>query len=292
VQVERLDGTRTAEGYDVLVIATGVSNGFWRQPRVETLDEIEDGLASTRAQLAGAGTIAVVGGGATGVSAAGNLARRHPGTQVHLFFSGEEPLPEYHARTRRQIVRALGGAGVHLHAGHRARIPDGFDTDRLTTGPVEWTTGQEPFEADVTLWAVGRIRPNSEWLPADMLDEAGFVRVDEHLRVPGHPNVFAVGDLAASDPHRSSARNWGYRVVAGNIRALERGREDRLRRFKAPETRWGSILGVQDDGMVVHQPNGAAFRVPRWAVQPLLFDLYLNTLMYRGVRRSRATGRR
>ena len=111
--------------------------------------------------------------------------------------------------------------------------------------------------------------------------------VDEHLRVPDHPNVFAIGDVAATDPDRCSARNFGYRVLVHNLKALARGREDRLKRFVAPEHRWGSILGLEADGMTVYQPDGKRFRVPRWAVQPVLFDLFTKVGIYRGVRRSR-----
>ena len=53
-------------------------------------------------------------------------------------------------------------------------IPQGFACDRLTTGPVQWSTGQPPFDADLTLWSVGRVRPNNAFIPKDMLDEHGF----------------------------------------------------------------------------------------------------------------------
>lgn len=290
VHVATADDRRLILPYDLLVVATGVTNGFWRQNQVEGLDAVEERLDAVAAQIGAAASVAVVGGGATGVSAAANLARRHPDKAVHLFYGQDEPLPGYHPRVRRDLVRTLERAGVHLHPGHRALVPDGFRTDRLTTEPIEWSTGQAPFAAELVLWAIGAVRPNTDFLPADLLDDDGFVRVDEHLRVPGHPEVFAIGDVAASDPNRSSARNWGYRVVAHNVKAVARGREDRLKRFQAPENRWGSVLGLQDDGMVVHQPNGSSFRVPRWAVQPLLFDLWTNVIMYGGVRRS-ATSR-
>ena len=284
VHVDLADGRTAVAPYDVLVIASGVTNGFWRQNRVETLDAVEEGMAEIAAQIDEAASLAVVGGGATGVSVAANLARRHPAKDIHLFYGQDEPLPGYHPGVRRHIVRDLERAGVHLHPGHRAVVPEGFRADRLTTDPVEWSTGQAPFRAERTLWAVGDVRPNTDFLPPDMLDERGFVKVDEHLRVPGHPNVFAVGDVAASDPNRSSARNWGYLLVAHNVRRLLRGREDRMRRYSAPPHRWGSVLGLQDDGMVVFQPDGRSFRVPRWAVQPVLFRFYMHAVMYGGLR--------
>lgn len=289
VRVERADGGVGEERYDVLVVASGASNGFWRHDRVETLAEIEAGLTGVAHRVGRAGTLAVVGGGATGVSVAANLARRPGGPDVHLFYAQDEPLPGYHPKVRRSVVAELERSGVHLHPGHRAEVPEGFAGDRLTTDPITWSTGQPPFTADLTLWAVGAIRPHSGFLPADVLDEGGFVRVDEHLRVPGHRNVFAVGDVAASDPHRSSARNWGYFVVARNVRALAAGR--RLRRYRAPEHRWGSVFGLGEDGLVVYQPDGSSYRVPRWAADPLLFRLWLRTVLYGGLRRDRDRAR-
>ncbi len=292
VHVDGADGRRTVVRYDYLVVASGVTNGFWRQSQVEDLDAIEDGLTTVASQIEAAASVAVVGGGATGVSAAANLARRYPTKSIDLFFSQDEPLPGYHPRVRRHLARVLTDVGVELHPGHRAAVPDGFRADRLTTAPVEWSTGQARFEADLVLWATGDVRPNSGFLPADMVDAQGFVRVDDQLRVPGHANVFAVGDIAASDPNRSSARNWGYRVVVHNVKAVADGRKN-LKAFEAPEHRWGSILGIQDDGMTVYQPNGSSFRVPAWAAQPVLFDLITKTGIYGGVRRpSRRPGLR
>lgn len=285
VKVERAMGGEVWLTYDQLVIATGVSNGFWRHDRVEDLDAIEAGIRTIDDELLAARTVAIVGGGPTGVSAAVGLARRDPGKEVHLYFAPELPLAGYHHRTRERIERELRTAGVHLHPGHRAKVPDGFEGDRLTHEPVEWTTGQDATATDVVLWATGKVRPHTGCLPDELLDEDGFVRVDEHLAAPGRPGVWAVGDVAASDPARSSARNWGFLVVAANVKALAAGRSDRFKRFKAPEHRWGSILGVQDDGLLVFQPDGRAVRVPKGVVQPVLFDLYLHRGLYRGLRR-------
>jgi NADH dehydrogenase FAD-containing subunit len=282
VHVESADGAAAAEPYDVLVVATGASNGFWRHDRVEDLSAIEQDLASVTAELDAAASIAVIGGGATGVGVADNLARRG-GAAVHLFHAGEQPLPEYHPKVRSWITGQLRADGVLVHPDHRAVVPPGFAGDQLTRGPVEFSTGQRPFAADLTLWAVGGVRPHSGFLPASVLDADGFVRVDEHLQVVGHPNVYAVGDVAASDPHRSSARNWGYRVVVANVLAAARGRAPR-RRFRAPEYRWGSIFGLQDDGLLVVQPDGRRFRIPRWAAEPLLFRLFVTGYLYGGLR--------
>lgn len=284
VHVDRHDGSSTVEGYDLLVIATGASNGFWRHDRVEDLAMIDAELEAATTALTEAATVAVIGGGATGVSVADNLARK--GTaHVHLFHSGDQPLPGYHPKVRQWIGDELRAHGVAVHADHRAVMPDGFAGDRLTTEPVRWSTGQEPFAADVVLWATGGVRPHSSFLPIEVLDADGFVLVDEHLQVPGHPEVFAVGDVAASDPNHSSARNWGYRVVLANAKIRLSGRNRQLKRYHAPEHRWGSILGLQDDGMVVVQPNGKRVRIPRWFAEPMLFRLFVTQYLYGGLRR-------
>lgn len=283
VEVEGTDGRRTREPYDWLVIATGASNGFWRHDRVEDLPTIHSEHDEVQSRIDSAGTVAIVGGGPTGVGVADNLARR--GTQeVHLFHSGDLPLPGYHPRARTWVADRLRADGVRVHPGHRAVLPEGIDTDRITSEPVGWSTGQPPFGADATVWALGRVRPHSAFLPAEVLDGEGFVRVDEHLRVPGYPNVFALGDVAASDPNRSSARNFGYRVVVGNMERLGRRGRGRLRTFRAPEYRWGSVFGVQEDGLVILQPDGRRVRVPRWIARQVLLRVFVETYLYGGLR--------
>ncbi len=285
VQVEDAAGSTTVEHYDWLVLATGASNGFWRHDRVEHLDEVLDGHDDVARLIASAATVAVVGGGPSGVSVADNLARTGS-HQVHLFHSGELPLPGYHPWARQWVAERLRSDGVVVHPNHRARFADDFTGDQVTSGAIEWATGQEPFEADAIIWAVGRVRPHSGFLPAEVLDPDAFVRVDRHLRVRGHPDVFAVGDVAASDPNRSSARNFGARVVVANLRRLMAGSGRKLRAFRAPEYRWGSVLGVQDDGLVILQPNGKRVRVPRWMAQEVLLRLFVRTYLYGTLRRA------
>jgi NADH dehydrogenase FAD-containing subunit len=284
----REDGATIAEGYDALVISTGVTNGFWRQPSLQSPNEIGAGLRAAHDRVAAADTVIIVGGGAAAVSSAVNIATTWPEKRIDLYFPGERVLGEYHPGIWQRVRGKLTDLGVGLHPGHRAVVSNGFAGDEITGEPVRWSTGQPPASADAVLWAIGRVRPNTDWLPTEILDEHGFVRVTPDLRVPSHRGVFAVGDVAATDPLRSSARNRGDALVAHNIRAEFTGR--RLRAFRTPGRRWGSLVGIQPDGLEVFLPTGHAFRLPPWSVQRVVMPWIVRRGMYRGIRENQPLG--
>ena len=208
VHVSLPDGSAQEEPYDALLIASGVSSGFWRTAHIESRSAMERAVQVDHEALAAARTFAVVGAGASGVSAAYNVAFRFPSCAVHLFCSGEEVLPGYNPRTQRAVREHLRRAGVIVHTQHRAVLPDGSPSERLRREPIAWVSpsGEPSFEADLVLWAVGHARPNSGFVPAELLDASGFVLVDQHLRAGGKDTVFALGDVAVP-----SARTLGSR---------------------------------------------------------------------------------
>lgn len=282
VFARRDDGSAVTEDYDALVISTGVANGFWRQPGLQSDAEIGTDLRAAHEILGAADSVMVIGGGAAAVSSAAQLATTWPAKRIDLYFPGARGLVHHHPRTWDRVARRLGDLGVRLHPDHRAVLPDGFDCDRITSEPVQWSAGQPPASADAVLWTVGRVRPNTGWLPAEMLDEHGFVRVTPDLRVPGHPEVFAVGDVAATDPLRSSARNRGDVLLARNVRATLAGRP--LRDYHPPRRRWGSVMGVQPGGLEVFTANGSVFRFPAWLFDKVLLPWVVGWGYYHGVR--------
>lgn len=272
-------------GYDVLVVATGVSNGFWRSPGFQAEADVTAALGAAHERLARAGSVLVVGGGAAAVSSAFQVASRWPEKAVRLAFPGERALPRHHPRAWGVARRRLERAGVTLLPGHRAELPPAGAADEITTGPVAWSTGQQPTAADAVLWAVGRVRPNTDWLPADLLDGAGFVRVDATLRMPDVPGGFAIGDVAATDEMRTSARNRADRLLARNVVAHLQGRP--LASYRGRERRWGSVLGPEPDGLRVFTPKGRPFRFPAWSVDRVLQPWIVRRGIYGGVRRGR-----
>ncbi|TDL11569.1 pyridine nucleotide-disulfide oxidoreductase [Mycolicibacterium obuense] len=280
VGVQAADGTAQQVPYDALVIATGVRNGFWRTPVLQAADEVDADLRAPHERLAAARSVIVVGGGAAAVSSAAQIATTWPDKRVDLYYPGERALVGHHPRTWKAVQRRITDAGVRLHPGHRADVRD--TPAELTIDPVHWSTGQPPATADAVLWAIGRVTPNTGWLPAELLDEQGFVRVGPTLQVPGHPEVFAIGDVAATDPLRSSARNRADGLLARNVRAFFDGGE--LREYQPPTRRWGSVLGIQPDGLEVFAPNGRAFRFPAWSFERVLMRMIVARGIYRGIR--------
>ncbi len=88
--------------------------------------------------------------------------------------------------------------------------------------------------------------------------------------------------MAASDPLRSSARNRADKLIAHNVRAELAGRP--LRSFRAATRRWGSVLGVQPEGLEVFTPTGQAFRFPAWSIDRVLMPWIVRRGIYRGIR--------
>ncbi len=266
-------------GYDVLVIASGTANGFWRQPTNKSLAEIETELAQTQQRLAGAGHVAVIGGGASAVSAAFNLSAS--GKSVTLCFPGERPLQRHHPRVWAHLAGRAERLGLTFLPHHRAVAPN----TALSPGPVQFVDGTH-LGADLVLWAIGPGRPHSDFVPREWLDDGGFVRVEPTLQVPGHPEVFAIGDVAATDPLRSSARNWAFRLLARNIAHHLAGRP--LQDYKPPRNRWGSVIGPQEDGLTVYSPAGKPSRIARYWQDRLIQPFVVRRMIYGGVRPKQA----
>lgn len=278
VTVRSAEGATNSEPYDALLIATGVRNGAWRRPDLQNQAGIEKGLSLMHARVAAAESIAIVGGGPAAMGSAAQLAEAFRHKQVSVYFPGDRGLTRHHPRVWDLVRSRLEGLGVRLHPHHRAEAPS--DTS-LSSGPVRFATGQAPAKAALVLWAIGRARPNTEWLPRTLLDVEGFVRVEANLSVPGHDGIWAVGDVAASDPLRSTARNNGAQLVARNIVRSLRGRGTRA--WRSPSHVWGSVLGPLHDGLHIFLASGGDFRYSL-QVNDLLERQVVSRLIYRGVR--------
>lgn len=146
-------------------------------------------------------TIVVVGGGPTGVELAGACAEltRHvlradfehidPGlARVVLIEGGPRILSQFPEELAMSAQETLKQMGVEVRCS--ARVAN------ITQGKVE-LVGGEVIEAENILWAAGvGASPLTTKLGVET-DRAGRVKVNPDLSLPGHPNVFAIGDMAA-----------------------------------------------------------------------------------------------
>ncbi|MBV2153934.1 NAD(P)/FAD-dependent oxidoreductase [Kitasatospora sp. SUK 42] len=181
------DGTTL--GYDTLVHALGSRTAWHGVPgAVEHAHPVER-AAEVRRLIREAdrpGTLAVVGGGATGIELATELAEAHPDLRVRIVAAGQVG-GTYSPKGRAHIRRVLDrlGVAVHENATVTEVTPDGL---RTTAGPIE---------ADLTVWAAS-MEPHPLAAESGLaVDEHGRALVDDHLRSVSHPDVHVVGDAAA-----------------------------------------------------------------------------------------------
>jgi NADH dehydrogenase len=177
----------------------------------------------------GALTFAVVGGGATGVEVAGALAelfsvvlrRDFPRldvgkARVLLIEMGDDLLPAFGTSSRADARATLESRGVEVRTGEAVA--------EISPTRVRLTTGEE-IAAHTLIWAAGvRASPIAAALGVETA-RGGRIVVGPGLRIPGRPEAFAIGDLAAiADgeggflPGVAQVAMQSGRHVAGEIR--------------------------------------------------------------------------
>ncbi|MGW4378583.1 NAD(P)/FAD-dependent oxidoreductase [Kitasatospora sp. NPDC004531] len=181
------DGERIA--YDTLVYALGSRVAWSEVPGAAEHAYPADRAEELHRRIAEApvpGTIAVVGGGATGIELATELAEAHPARQVRLVASGQVG-GWLSPRGRAHIRSVLGRLGVRVDEAHRVTA--------VTAAGLETSGG--PIPADLVVWA-GSLEPHPLAAEAGLaVTEAGRAVVDDHLRSVSHPDVYVAGDAAA-----------------------------------------------------------------------------------------------
>jgi len=100
VTFTRPDGQADSTAYDVLIIASGATNGFWRDDKLLTENDVRSTLETGARKIEKGQNLAIIGGGPSGISTASNFKEIHPDKSVHLFFSGEQLLNGYPEKTQ------------------------------------------------------------------------------------------------------------------------------------------------------------------------------------------------
>ncbi|MER8709086.1 NAD(P)/FAD-dependent oxidoreductase [Mesorhizobium sp. M1088] len=204
--------------YDTLVLATGARHAYFGhdewEPFAPGLKTLEDATTIRRrillafeqaeretdpAQRQALLTLAIVGGGPTGVELAGTIAELAHDTlrgefrnidtrqtRVVLIEAGDRILSNFAPELSDYATKALERLGVTVELG---RAVTRCDAEGVVFGDTH-------LPARTILWAAGvAASPAAEWLGA-AADRAGRVLVEPDLRVPGNPEIFVIGDAA------------------------------------------------------------------------------------------------
>lgn len=252
--------------YDWLVLATGADYSFfghseWAE-HAHVLKTIEDArairqkllLAFEEAELEGGRsppTVAIVGGGPTGVEMAGAVAemakttlagdfrRIDPKcTRVLLLEAGPRLLSAFPATLSDYARTALQRLGVEVRtsAAVQAVTSDGVQVN------------DEMLETTAVIWCAGvRARPAADWLGVAVA-RGGAAAVTRDCSVPGHSNIFVIGDAAFHETDQGAlpglapvAKQQGV-FVGGQIASRIGGRLPRERSFRYRD--WGSMAVI------------------------------------------------
>src|SRR3954447_2041261 len=221
-------GRRSVVPYDSLIVAAGSTQSYFghdefavHAPGMKTIDD----ALELRGRIFGAFemaevdaerrehwlTFAVVGGGPTGVELAGQIAELSRRTlkrnfrtfdpaeaRIVLVQAGGAVLPTFPVPLQRRAHRDLEDLGVDIRLGARVT---GVDAEGLSLENRDGSKGR--IEAATKIWAAGvQGSPLGAILARQSgaeVDRAGRVAVLPDLTLPGHPEVFVVGDLMSLD---------------------------------------------------------------------------------------------
>jgi NADH dehydrogenase FAD-containing subunit len=154
-------------------------------------DATIDALHKLQEQVKNATSIVIGGAGPTGVETACELGAKY-GTskKITLVTAGKEVLlGAVPTKIARGAESVLTKRSVEIIKG--VRIEDAKTADGTTTLTLD---NGETIATDLYISTTG-ILPNSEFIPKTLLNEKGFVVVDEFLRVKGATDMWAVGDI-------------------------------------------------------------------------------------------------
>ena len=213
-------------GYDYLILATGSRHSYFGHDEWEKLapglKSLEDAIEirrrllmafeyaekiSDEAAKKAAMTFVVIGGGPTGVEMAGAIAEiarytldkdfKHidpSSARVVLVEGDKRVLSSFPEDLSAKALEQLKELGVEVHTGIHAKD--------LTEEGLQ--VGEEFIPCRVKIWAAGNTASFVGKTTGAPVDKAGRVIVNEDLTIPGHPEVFVIGDLAAKEQHDGS----------------------------------------------------------------------------------------
>jgi NADH dehydrogenase FAD-containing subunit len=219
---------------DYLVLATGSYYPFPAKTEEPDVASARSRLRAAHEALLVADRALIVGAGPSGLELAGEIKAFYPDKQVTIADVSADILTgPYDQGLRDELRRQLDELGVELRLG--VALSELPSATPATLAPIRVGTADGgELVADIWFRAFG-VRPHSDYLQGgsldDRRDERGYVRVDEHMRVVGETNVFALGDVSDADRDMAGIATRQAGVVAANVRASIAG-ESQLTRWE------------------------------------------------------------
>lgn len=242
----------TVTPFDSLIVAAGAGQSYFGNdhfaefaPGMKTIDD----ALELRGRILGAFeqaelsedpeertrllTFVVVGAGPTGVELAGQIAELSRRTlsgafrnidpreaRVVLLDGADNVLPVYGGKLSRKAEERLEELGIEIQLG--AMVVD-VEVDGLSVKDKDGT--QRRIESQCKVWSAGvQASPLGKQLAEQSeaeVDRAGRVHVNPDLSLPGHPNVFVIGDMMSLDklPGLAQVAMQGGKYAAKQIKA-------------------------------------------------------------------------
>ncbi|KAG6058520.1 hypothetical protein E4U17_007966 [Claviceps sp. LM77 group G4] len=207
--------------YNVLILATGTHTKVDSPYKSRgTTEKTKEALHQLQARVKDAKTIVVAGAGPTGVELAGEIADGYGSSKKVILLTGSATvLNGYTSRMITNATKYLGILGVEIRASSIVET-----TNELPDGKTEvvFATGQK-LTTDVYIPTYGVV-PNSSYLSADMLDERGFINVDDCLVVKGAKDVYAIGEVSNCEPMNFLSLEAQSKHMANNAVLIASGK--------------------------------------------------------------------
>lgn len=227
VTVQTNEGAVRKLDYHTLVIATGTS-AREEMPfkTVNTTEQTRDVLHDWQQRIKSAKSVVVAGAGITGVELAGELAEAYAKTgqkKVTLIASSDLPLDAGMRKDVRQAAKkTLEKLGAEVKLNAKVIKVEGPESGPKTISLSLGRGRDETIEADVFIPTYG-LQPNSEFVPANLLDHRRHVKQTKHLRAEGRDNIFVVGDVGSLETPQGIHTDNQLVHAVKNIQAYLKG---------------------------------------------------------------------
>ncbi|KAJ5682772.1 FAD-dependent pyridine nucleotide-disulfide oxidoreductase [Penicillium macrosclerotiorum] len=221
-------GNPQSLSYDYLVIASGSTTasttgditGISIPFKPSNRDDMQEVVEAAQQKIASAKQIVIGGAGPVGVELAGELAEamQESGSKatITLVSATDRVLSTLKPSGSAAGEKQLRQKGIEIIASTKII---GAEADGANAWTVSLDNGTQ-LSADLYIPTTGAI-PNNSFIPADFLDQDGWVKVDKELRVEAEQPlpIYAAGDINNNSMRLSFKANEQAKVVAANITA-------------------------------------------------------------------------